>query len=446
MSFETTPFKTLFKVPQKNGLNKPSRVRGAGLPMVNMGEIFAYRRIADIEMDLVPTTEKEMGALLEYGDLLFARQSLVYEGSGKCAIFVGHQKTVFESHLIRVRLDSNVSDPRYFFYLFNSSVGRELMAGIISQGAGASGIKGSDLIELEVPRPPLLIQRQIADFLDSLEIQIEVLKQQNTVLESIAQALFKSWFVNFDPVHAKAAGREPEGLSAEIAALFPSEFEDSELGLIPKGWSVAKLSSVVKIHSGGTPKTSVEEYWNGDIPWFSVVDAPADGQVFVLETSKQITDLGLAKSPANLLPIRSTVVSARGTVGKLAMTDGAMTINQSCFALSPLRQDGEYWTFLQTQRAVDLLKRLAHGGVFDTITRATFDSVMVVNPANTVFDKFNELLKPLFDLIALNARTVNCLSGLRDELLPRLISGKIRIEEAEEALADVMPSTEKQVA
>ena len=169
------------------------------------------------------------------------------------------------------------------------------------------------LSRVPVSIPSINTQKRIVAVLDALSNSIETLQHQNTTLEAIAQRLFRSWFVNFDPVHAKAAGLEPEAMSADLAALFPSEFEESALGLIPKGWSAPPYSENIVIHSGGTPKTSMPEYWNGDIPWFSVTDAPAAGQVFVLKTEKHITKAGLANSPARLLPHRSTIISARGT-------------------------------------------------------------------------------------------------------------------------------------
>lgn len=438
MSFEfpAIRFADTFKVNQRNGLTKPKSVRGAGLPMVNMGELFAHSRIRDIDMDKVPVSEKEKVALLQPNDLLFARQSLVLAGAGQCSIFLGHRPTVFESHLIRCRLDEEMYEPKYYYYFFKSSLGRKAIRSIVEQGAAASGIKGSDLIELEVPAPPLQTQKLIANFFDNLDSEIENLHHENTALESIAQRLFRSWFVNFDPVHAKAAGKEPEAMLEELAALFPSEFENSELGPIPKGWLVSPYADTVEILSGGTPKTSVGEYWNGDIPWFSVTDAPVSGQVFVLRTDKHITKAGLESSPAKLLPSRSTIISARGTVGKIGMVSGQITINQSCYALSPKNDQGVYWVYFQTRNLVSALKQMAHGGVFDTITRDTFKGVKVVIPPKAVFDAFSSASKPLFDAIECNGRLVLCLKELRDHLLPRLISGKLNLEEAEQAVKE----------
>src|SRR5699024_5538162 len=149
----------------------------------------------------------------------------------------------------------------------------------------------------------------------------------------------------------------------------PSEFEQSELGLIPKGWSVKSFGDSVTILGGGTPKTSIPEYWGGDIPWISVVDAPAAGQVFTLDTTKKITQLGLDNCSAKLIQPMTTIISARGTVGKVAMTGSEMVMNQSCYGLQSKVTGGELFTYFSTLRFVDGLRQIAHGAVFDTITR-----------------------------------------------------------------------------
>jgi type I restriction enzyme S subunit len=408
--------------------------------MVNMGELFAYRRLQDVAMDLVPLSEAERQFLLEPGDLLFARQSLVLSGAGQCSIFLGNSKpTVFESHIIRCRLNHQVADPRFYFYFFRSPAGSTCIEQIVEQGAGASGIRGSDLALVKVPKVPIEKQREVAAILSALDDRIDNLRQTNEILEAVAQALFKSWFVDFDPVRAKAEGREPDGMDAATAALFPSEFEESELGPIPKGWRVGGSNELLEIVGGGTPKTSVDEFWGGDIPWFSVVDAPASGQVFTLDTTKKITEAGLANCSAKLLPPLTTIISARGTVGKVAMTGVPMAMNQSCYALRPKAAGGEAFIYFSTLRFVERLQRIAHGAVFDTITRDSFKQVMTCLPSDGAVAAFNSFAEPLLQRIRANGFQAASLAGLRDALLPRLISGKLRLPEAaahaEDALA-----------
>ena len=192
-------FEELFSTPLRNGLTRPKSVRGNGVKMVNMGEIFSHDRIGNIPMDRVPLSDKEAKKyILEHGDLLFARQSLVLSGAGKCSIFLGDSEPVtFESHLIRARLDPRIADPAFYFYFFKSPLGRHTIETIVEQVA-AAGIRGSDLAKLRVPAPPLDEQRVIASILASLDDKIELNRQMNAALEAIGQAIFKHWFVDFE--------------------------------------------------------------------------------------------------------------------------------------------------------------------------------------------------------------------------------------------------------
>ncbi|ENU36617.1 hypothetical protein F988_01250 [Acinetobacter parvus DSM 16617 = CIP 108168] len=246
--------------------------------MVNMGELFAYPRINNLVMDRAPLNEKEKeSSLLKTGDLLFARQSLVREGAGQCSIFLNDQEEVcFESHLIRCRLKQDIANPTFYFYFFSSCLGKKIINTIVEQGAGAAGIRGSDLAKLIVPKPSIVIQERIAKILSDLDDKIHLNNQINQTLESIAQAIFKSWFIDFEPVRAKIAAKQ-EGSDPELAAmcaisgkseaeldqltkedfaelqataaLFPDELVESELGEVPRGWELQQLKDIAKYSS-----------------------------------------------------------------------------------------------------------------------------------------------------------------------------------------------------
>jgi type I restriction enzyme S subunit len=242
------------------------------------------------------------------------------------------------------------------------------------------------------------------------------------------------WFVDFDPARAKQQGRAPEGMDEATAALFPDGFEESELGAVPRGWRVASFTDTVDVLGGGTPKTSISEFWGGDIPWFSVVDAPAPTDIFVIETEKQITQAGLANSSTRLLAAGTTIISARGTVGRLALTGREMAMNQSCYGLRGKAGDA-YFTYFCTYRLIETLKQRTHGSVFDTITRDTLAGVVTVYPEKSVIFAFESLLSPVMERISENLCQARTLATLRDTLLPRLISGRLRLAEADTAVA-----------
>jgi type I restriction enzyme S subunit len=283
------------------------------------------------------------------------------------------------------------------------------------------------LEHLTVTIPPLPTQRAIAHILGTLDDKIELNRRMNATLEAMARALFKSWFVDFDPVRAKAAGRQPAGMDAETAALFPDGFQDSALGEVPRGWMAAPYDDVIEIISGGTPKTSIAEYWGGNIPWFSVVDAPNPSDVYVIDTEKRITPAGLENSSTCVLPAGTTIISARGTVGKLALTGVAMAMNQSCYGLRGKATFGQFLTYFTTQGVVSTLLQRTHGSVFNTITRDTFKTVEVVVPSHVVARTFEQRVKPYMHRILNNLLESRTLAALRDALLPKLLSGEIRV-------------------
>jgi type I restriction enzyme S subunit len=200
---------------------------------------------------------------------------------------------------------------------------------------------------------------------------------------------------------------------------------------LPKGWEARPFVSFLDIVGGGTPKTKIAEYWGGDIPWFSVVDTPEKGGVFVRSTEKTITEKGLVESSARLIPAGTTIITARGTVGNIAMAAREMTFNQSCYALRAQAPVGDRFVYLATERMVQRLQAMAHGSVFSTITRATFESLTFPWVGEPLFEKFEELMEPLFAKIDANGEANETLAATRDLLLPKLMSGEIRLRAAE---------------
>ena len=408
-----TPFEKLLSEPVRNGIYKAKEFHGRGAKIVNMGELFAHPRLRSAQMRRVElnTSEKDR-FLLVAGDLIFARRSLTAEGAGKCSVVLEvDEPTTFESSIIRARPEKSKADSLYLYYFFNSPSGFHALDTIRRQVAVA-GITGSDLAKLEIPTPPIEEQRAIARILGALDDRIELNRRMNQTLEAMARALFKSWFIDFDGVP-------------------PDDMQDSELGPIPKGWRAVSLSDALEIIGGGTPKTNVDDYWGGDIPWFSVVDTPTASDVFVVKTEKSITQAGLNGSSARLVPKGTTLISARGTVGNLAVAGRDMTFNQSCYGLRGKNGVGDYFVFLTAQRMVEQLRSMAHGSVFSTITRQTFDAIRIPNPPENLLAEFEQTVSAYFEEILMNVRQSQTLAHLRDSLLPKLISGELRVKDAE---------------
>ena len=203
-------------------------------------------------------------------------------------------------------------------------------------------------------------------------------------------------------------------------------------------WQQLSLGSLMEIIGGGTPKTSIKEYWNGDIPWFSVVDAPSTSDVFVIETEKNITQIGLDKSSAKLLPVGTTIISARGTVGKCAIVGKPMAMNQSCYGIRGKNNFGKIFTYYTVFLSVSNLQKNSHGSVFSTITRDTFKSIKAAFPLFELTQAYDAQSEGLFNRILKNRFQEKSLVNLRDTLLPKLLSGELRIPDAENLAAEVL--------
>jgi restriction endonuclease S subunit len=325
-------------------------------------------------------------------------------------------------------------DTQFLSWYLKSSIGQhEIQRNTVGSTQPKLPLYG--IKNIEVRFPPLPEQRATAHILGSLDDKIELNRRMNQTLEATARAIFKSWFVDFDPVRAKAEGR-PTGLPDDIAALFPDSFEDSELGEIPTGWRVLPLSEVVNIIGGGTPKTKVKEYWGGDIPWFSVVDAPTETDVFVIDTEKHITELGVEKSSTKVLRKGTTIISARGTVGKCALVGRPMAMNQSCYGIQGKNGESDYFVYFTIRRQVSDLQRSGHGSVFNTITRDTFKTIRIACPPTNITTSYEEIVHPLMELVLANLHENATLTSLRDTLLPKLISGELRVPDAEKFIEE----------
>lgn len=372
-------------------------------------------------------------AELRYGDVLLTREApigevgLVLEPDG---LFLGQR-------VMQYRANPRAIAPRFLLYSFLSPELQHQFGSHEGSGSVVSHIRVGDCFKFKVRLPPLAVQVEIADLLGALDDRIAILRDTNATLEAIAQALFKSWFVDFDPVRAKSQGLAPAGMDEATAALFPDGFEESPLGPVPRRWEVLPFTSAVTVIGGGTPKTSIPEYWGGEIPWFSVVDAPSGADTFVVSTEKTITTTGLANCSAKLLPVGTTIISARGTVGRLALVGCEMAMNQSCYALRGKAGDA-YFTYFSTRGLVSTLKQRTHGSVFDTITRDTLAGVSIAYPPDSAISAFESVVAPVMGRIRENLLQSQTLSALRDSLLPRLISGRLRLPEAEEAAAALL--------
>jgi type I restriction enzyme S subunit len=342
-------------------------------------------------------------------------------------------KYIMGNSMMKVRCDRSKLDPLYLYYWLCSRNGQNYLFSRVSQ-VGVPQIQRplTTLREAVLPVPPLEEQKAITRILGALDDKIELNRQMNATLEAMAQVLFQSWFVDFDPVHARAGGRQPTGMDEATAALFPASFENSKLGNVPVGWEVGSILRQAHLLSGGTPKTSIAEYWDGDILWASAKDVSQCADPLLITTERHITNRGLEGSSTKMIPAFATAVVARGaTTGRLAMFGEEMAMNQTCYALSS-KVGSQFSLYCQARDFIERMVHAAHGSVFDTITTKTFETTDVLLPPPDLLRTFDRVVTPLFDGIRNNLYQSRTLVSLRDTLLPGLLSGTIPVSTAEE--------------
>ena len=315
----------------------------------------------------------------------------------------------------------------YLYWLLRTPQYREYCRAHAT-GTTNLGLAREDFLAFPAPEPTA-VQHQLVELLDALDNKIELNRRTNETLEALARALFKSWFVDFDPVRAKAEGRDP-GLPRALADPFPDSFEDSKLGEIPKGWHVGPILSNARLLSGGTPKTDRPEYWGGGISWASAKDVSQCGDLFLIETERTISNQGLEESATQLVPAMSTVIVARGaTAGRMVIFGIPMAMNQTCYALETT-SGTPFALYCRLRQEIDDLVHAAHGSVFDTITTSTFAAASCVLPPQPVIHIFERMVDPLFRRILNGINASIALAALRDTLLPKLTSGELRVMDA----------------
>jgi type I restriction enzyme S subunit len=341
----------------------------------------------------------------------------------------------------QMKLTANqaVADPLFLYYQFRSPEQQDYVRRNTIQ-TGVPHTNLGILRETPIILPPLFEQQAIAHILGTLDDKIELNRRMNETLEATARAIFKSWFVDFDPVHAKlalsndegAAGEQPTGLAPQIADLFLDGFEESELGEIPRGWKVEPIGDLVKAVGGGTPSTKNPTCWDEGIHCFATPkDLSGLPSPMLLDTERRVTDAGLAKISSGLLPVGTVLLSSRAPVGYLAIAEIPVCVNQGFIAMICDGRVSNYYALNWTLANMPEIKRNAGGTTFAEISKRNFRPILALVPSPEVLTAFDTVVEPLYTKIRLNLEESRTLAALRDTLLPRLISGELRVPDAE---------------
>ncbi|CAI1873673.1 restriction endonuclease subunit S [Serratia marcescens] len=464
MSFELYEYKIEDLGKVITGKTPPSKISDAfsaqGIPFVTPKDMDGRRLIDKTERYLSSQgVEAVRNCLLPQNSIAV---SCIGSDMGKTVLLPG--KSITNQQINTIVVDSERFDYKYVYY-YLSTLQDDFKA--IAGGSATPILNKGHFSQFKVSLPVKLVQNKIALILDSLDTKIEVNTEISHTLEQMAQALFKSWFVDFEPVKAKMAvleaggsqedatlvamtaisGKDTDALAvferehpeqyAELKAtaeLFPSAMQDSELGEIPEGWGVENYRTFCDfVQSGGTPKRSEQAYWeDGDIRWLS------SGEVrdkIVFDTKEKITEVGLRNSIAKLWPKYSTVMAMYGaTAGEICLLASEMSANQACCALYSKKYS--FFIYFSLCNSASVIASKASGSAQQNLNKGIIENAVFCKPTDSLIEIYNKSINDLMLMWISNVKCNNNLTQLRDTLLPKLLSGEITLPEAEQAVSE----------
>lgn len=372
-----------------------------GIPFVTISDINVYNQFDFTDTMFVPR---------EYYDRLDNKRKaqkgdVLYSVVGSFGIPVYMKETVpfvFQRHIAILRPNDTIL-PQFLYYTMLS---RDfyMMADAAALGAAQRTVSLTALRNIRISVPPMDAQKKIVDTLSAYDTLIENNQKQIKLLEEAAQRLYKEWFVDLR---------------------FPGHENTKITDGVPKGWRKYKFSDTTSIMGGGTPKTDVKEFYNGNIPFYTPKDS--DDSFFAFDTITHISQSGLDNCNSQLYPVNTIIITARGTVGKTTILAVPMAMNQSCYALKCDELNSPYYLFFSLKNEVAALKTMSNGGVFNTIIVKTFDSICLIAPTQDVLNMFEASVSPIMEQIKTKARQNIILTEARDRLLPKLMSGEIEL-------------------
>lgn len=313
-----------------------------------------------------------------------------------------------------VIIHSKIDSKFLYYVLLSPIVKRQIESKVV--GSTQKTISLKDIRELKILLPSKFEREIIGQFLSFFDEKIELNNSMNRTLEALGQALFKRWFVDYEFPNQEGKPYKSSG----------GKMIDSELGLIPATWYFSKIGSVLKTQAGGTPSRSKQEYWEtGEIPWI------ASGKINefrIIEPTGYITLQGLKNSSAKIMPKRTVLLALIGaTVGQVSMLEIESSINQNVLAVVGSDDLPSEYVYFWIKNIIDKIITSQSGGAQQSINKKIVDNSPILIPDSNVMNEFYNLTKPIFERISLNCFQSNNLGKIRDTLLPKLMSGKIRV-------------------
>ena len=319
------------------------------------------------------------------------------------------EKVALAQRIVCLRGKDNVLDNTYLKYYLQSGKGQKSLSARES-GTTVTGIKQAELRRVDIEYPAYDDQRRIASILSSLDRKIELNNKINADLEEMAQAIFKNWFVDFEPFK-------------------DGKFVDSELGMIPEGWKVGRLEDIANIVGGSTPSKAKPEYYTQKgIAWLTPKDLSSHPAVYSSRGEIDITQEGYNSTSTKLMPRGTVLFTSRAPIGYISIAQNDICTNQGFKSLVP-RKAGTCFLYCFLKYVTPEIENKSTGSTFKEASGALMKSLQVIMPEQKVFEEFEEIVSPLFARIEFLEKENSRLSLLRDTLLPRLMSGEIEVPE-----------------
>jgi len=344
---------------------------------------------------------------------------------------------------VLIKPDNEDVDRDYIYYFFTSSVGQGKLFAIVS-GSAQPKFNKTGLRNIKLPLPPLPIQKKIAHILSTLDDKIELNRKMNKTLEAMAQALFKSWFVDFDPVHAKAQAKSEQELevaaskldiSKEILDLFPSEFEESEMGMIPLGWAYDTLSNHILVTKGKSYKSSeLQESRTALVTLKSFLRGGGYRTDGVKPYTGKYKDEQVIQ-PGELIMAYTDVTQDADVIGKpaIVLPDEAIDILVASLDVGIVRTKTQkinimfLYHLFKTKRFQGYILGHTSGTTVLHLAKGWLDGYNILLPSQEIMNRYNKLVSSLFNKLRLNIEEIRSLQKTRDTLLPKLLSGELDV-------------------
>ena len=397
-----------------------------GVPSI-MPRNIAHDRV-DVEgiARITPTDAKRLSRyLVQTGDIVYSRRGDVER---RALITERESGWLCGTGCLRVRLGEGIVDPVYASYFLSHPASREW---VVRHAVGATmpNLNSWILGALPFLLPPIPEQRAIADVLGALDDKIEQNQRTARALERLARAIFRAWFVDFNPVKAKAGGATSfPSIPQAVFDSLPTRFVDSEIGDVPDGWEVKAIGDVVTTMGGGTPNTKNPEYWDGgEHCWVTPKDMSRLSHPVLLDTKRHITEAAVNSISSGMLPVGTVLMSSRAPVGYLGIAKVPTAINQGFIAMvcdGPLPPT---YVLNWASASMDAIKARASGTTFPEISKKNFRPLPVVLPKDSVIAAYRQTSDPLFDLLVAYVQESQQLTQVREYLLPLLLSGAVRV-------------------